>query len=104
MHCIEESNILVYTEGIKCFTNMIKMLKSNIPFTFLRHFLLTTCEKYKAPKQKGYNQNIDNVLDEIVKSDCFTPESFIELLLHMSENEKNLHMRIGVIVWFSKIH
>lgn len=26
-------------------------------------------------------------------------ENFLNLIIHMSENEKNLHMRIGLINW-----
>ncbi len=41
-------------------------------------------------------------MDECAKNECISEDQFIELILLMCENEKNLHMRIGCILWLSK--
>ncbi len=42
------------------------------------------------------------MFDEILSSRCVAPEVFAELLLAIVDNEKGLHARIGIILWFTR--
>lgn len=99
--CIEEPNYLVYSESMRCFISIVKVLRRSIPYNVFKYFVLAIGEKYKGPKDKKYNKQIDQVFDDIVINDAISQQQFIEILMCMAENDKNLHMRIGVISWMS---
>ena len=94
--------MLVYTEGIKCFILVLRSLRSQVPLPVVKHFIQLAGEKYKAPKQKGFNSNVDQVFDDILESSCIGREALFDILAAMAENDKNLYMRIGVIQWLTR--
>ena len=47
----------------------------------MKHFVVITADKYKGPKAKGFNQNIDTVLDECLKNECLGMEAFMDIIM-----------------------
>lgn len=76
---IEEQNYLIYSESMKAVGFILPLFKKNCPFVKLKSIILNLAEKFK-PNSTSHNQEINEFFFQILKNDCLTLESFIEMV------------------------
>ena len=52
VHVLEDSNILLYSEGMRCVRGIVKLLKARLPPTIARHFFNLILRKLKGSLSK----------------------------------------------------
>ena len=76
---IEEQNYLIYSESMKAVGYILPLFKKNCPFVKLKSIILNLAEKFK-PNSTSHNQEINDFFFHILKNECLSLESFIEMI------------------------
>jgi hypothetical protein len=89
-YAIDDSNVLVHSEGIKCLNHLSRLLKSSINQSKLKLLLLSSFDKFKD-KKSLVKIELYNLYYSIILNSCFTNgiDYFLNFILQFVQNQKN---------------
>jgi hypothetical protein len=96
---LEESNILLYTEGLRCVRCLAKLFKKQMPPTIAKHFFLLVLDKLRGRLSKQHQSTVFSVLEDLLLYECLGSDLFIEMVIQQIESGKNMGIRIGCVKW-----
>lgn len=89
-YAIDDSNVLVHSEGIRCLNHIARLLKYSINQSKLKLLLLSSFDKFKD-KKSLVKIELYSLYDSIILNSCFVNgiEYFLNFILQFIQNQKN---------------
>jgi hypothetical protein len=93
---IDDSNVLVHTEAIKCLAHIGRLLKMSINQSKLRALIISSLDLFKD-KKSSIKLEMYNMFDSIITNFCIGLDSFLTLILQQANGVKIPIVKQGLL-------
>ncbi|CAD8155605.1 unnamed protein product [Paramecium pentaurelia] len=97
---LEESNYLIYSQGMRCVKGLVRLLRRGIPQPVAKHFFILILDKLKGSLSKPLQSAVFNLLEDILIYENISCDQFMELMINQLESSKNIGLKIACARWF----
>lgn len=99
VHALEDSNILLYAEGMRSTRGVIRLFRSRLPISISRHLFNLVLQKLKGTLSKQLQSTVFSVLEDMLLWETLSCDTFLDMILHEVENGRNMGVRVGCLRW-----
>ncbi|CAD8196337.1 unnamed protein product [Paramecium octaurelia] len=97
---LEESNYLIYSQGMRCVKGLVRLLRRGIPQPVAKHFFILILDKLKGSLSKPLQSAVFNLLEDILIYENISCDQFMELMINQLESSKNIGLKVACARWF----